>query len=170
LKNFSLADCLIDIDELSNLAWYRTAVIKKVGDYGISDLDFFDCRIRQRCFFENHDRFYSNIENKVHELLTKECGYSDEDVSSLTRRIHKPFSLNPSALRKEIEMLRQEIRNMQFRHERVEKSLYEMVQNAKIMEDSFRWRLRDITNIGGILKKVFSSSQKFQGTFTDLAD
>ena len=88
LENIDYIDIEINMNKLSDSQEYRTKILNQMEQYGIKNIDFSDCNIREGLFTKKQKDFFISIEENVFKFL-KKIGYSDHEIDKIPQIDYK---------------------------------------------------------------------------------
>jgi hypothetical protein len=84
------AHLMINIDKLKESKPYREQIVASLVANGIDGIDFSDCNIPQGSYFEEDEKFFSPLEDKVHHWLMDDFSADDLNYIQELRTKHQP--------------------------------------------------------------------------------
>ncbi len=140
------AHLLINIDKLTESDTYRQEILTRLVENGINGVDFSDCQIPQGDYFDEDRKFFSPLEDKVHQWLTEDL--SGEELSYLQslRKQYQPQKLSETIQNSQFKNYARQITQIRAVSRRFETSKSSYLQRYLKSLDDYEARILNLTN------------------------
>jgi len=120
------AHLLINIDKLTESDAYREQILARLAEHGIGGVDFSDCQIPQGNYFDEDIKFFTPLENQVHEWLLEDLSVEELKHIQDLRIQYQPTYLNETIKDKQFKNFARQVTQIRAVSRRFEtsKSLY----------------------------------------------
>ena len=91
LEGIEHAHVCVNIDSLSTSDEYKNEIMNILNNIDIDSLDFSDCHVYQSYFTDSDALFFTELEDKIHNLfIASDFSYDSLQIVFNLRKIHKP--------------------------------------------------------------------------------